>query len=113
MVTVKNLTPSPYDLQTVDGFARLPALGEVTADFTDEYLEILKVSGAVEILEEPSKVDPLDHDGDGKKGGSKPAEQSEELTTLRSEYQDLYGKRAYHGWNAEELQAKIDAKLAE
>lgn len=41
------------------------------------------------------------------------AEGDESLSTLRAEYQSLYGKRAYHGWSAEELQEKIDAKLAE
>lgn len=113
MVTVKNLTPSPYDIQTVDGFERLPAYGEVTAEFTGDYLHLLEASMAVQVLDAPSKPDPLDHDGDGKKGGAKPAEDSDDLTTLRSEYQELYGKRAYHGWSAEELQEKIDAKLAE
>jgi DNA-directed RNA polymerase specialized sigma24 family protein len=46
-------------------------------------------------------------------GGSKPAEESDELTKLRADYQEAFGKRAYHGWDAAELQEKIDAKLAE
>lgn len=113
MVTVKNLTPSPYDIQTVDGFERLPAYGEVTAEFTGDYLQLLEASMAVKVLDAPSKPDPLDHDGDGKKGGSKPADDSDELTKLRADYQEVFDKRPYHGWSAEELQAKIDAKLAE
>lgn len=36
-----------------------------------------------------------------------------DLSDLRGQYQELFGKRAYHGWSAEELQSKIDAKLAE
>jgi len=32
---------------------------------------------------------------------------------LRVQYAELFGKRAYHGWSAEELRQKIDAKLAE
>ena len=113
MVTVKNLTPSPYDIQTVDGFERLPAYGEVTAEFTGDYLQLLEASMAVQVLDAPSKPDPLDHDENGKKGGSKPAEDNEELTKLRADYQEVFGKRAYHGWGVEELQQKIDAKLAE
>lgn len=34
-------------------------------------------------------------------------------TDLRAQYAELFGKRAYHGWSAEELRQKIDAKLAE
>jgi hypothetical protein len=113
MVTVKNLTASPYDLQTVDGFVRLPAFGEASGEFTGDYLQLLEASMAVKVVDAPSKADPLDHDGDGKKGGSKPAEDSDELTKLRADYQEVFGKRAYHGWSAEELQEKIDAKLAE
>ncbi|ULJ73601.1 hypothetical protein [Rhizobium gallicum] len=112
MVTVKNLTNSPYDLQSVKGFVRLPAFGEVSGDFTGEYLQLLEASMAVKVIDTPPKADRLDHDGDGKKGGSKPTEESD-LTKLRADYQEVFGKRAYHGWRAEELQEKIDAKLAE
>lgn len=31
----------------------------------------------------------------------------DELTELRAEYQEVVGKRAYHGWDAETLRAKI------
>jgi ribosome-binding protein aMBF1 (putative translation factor) len=33
--------------------------------------------------------------------------QQDELTNLRAEYQRIYEKRAYHGWSAAELRAKI------
>lgn len=119
MVTVKNLTNSPYDLETTAGFARLPAFGELTrptkdepGEFTGDYLQLLEASMAVQVLAAPSKSDPLDHDGDGQKGGSKPAEESDELTKLRADYLDVMGKRPYHGWTAEQLQEKIDAHLA-
>jgi hypothetical protein len=29
------------------------------------------------------------------------------LTALRAEYQQVVGKRAFHGWSADELKAKI------
>lgn len=35
------------------------------------------------------------------------------VAELRGQYQELFGKRAYHGWSADELRQKIDAKLAE
>lgn len=31
----------------------------------------------------------------------------DELTALRVKYQDVVGKKAYHGWSAEELEQKI------
>lgn len=33
----------------------------------------------------------------------------EELTELRAQYQDVVGKRPYHGWGAEELRERIAA----
>lgn len=82
-LTVVNLTNSPFDL---DGGVRLPAMGKVTADFTDVYAEVLRLSPGVEVqfpapddrlsdaqkadLLAGAKSDPLDHDGDGRKGGS-------------------------------------------
>lgn len=94
MVTVKNLTNSPYDLPTVDGFVRLPAFGEVSGEFTGDYLQLLNASLAVELLDGPAK-------------------QSDEMAKLRADYLEIVGKKPYHGWSAEELQAKIDEKLAE
>lgn len=51
--------------------------------------------------------DPLDHDGDGKKGGSKQAPKSDELSVLRTQYHDKFGKRAFHGWDAKTLTEKL------
>ena len=34
-------------------------------------------------------------------------EHGEELTDLRAEYQAVVGKRAFHGWDAEQLREKI------
>lgn len=31
----------------------------------------------------------------------------EELTELRAQYQDVVGKRPFHGWDADELRARI------
>lgn len=34
-------------------------------------------------------------------------QQDDELSELRAQYQDVVGKRAYHGWSAETLREKI------
>lgn len=39
--------------------------------------------------------------------------EQDEITTLRAEYQSVYEKRAYHGWDADELRAKIADKAGE
>lgn len=36
----------------------------------------------------------------------------ENLDKLRKDYEEVFGKKAFNGWNAQEIQAKIDAKLA-
>jgi hypothetical protein len=62
----------------------------------------------------PEQVQPnLDHDGDGKAGGSAAPAPNGELTALRAEYRDVIGKKPFPGWDAETLRAKIDAKKAE
>lgn len=32
----------------------------------------------------------------------------DDLSPLRAEYQDVVGKKAFHGWSADELRAKIE-----
>ncbi|KWT70762.1 hypothetical protein APY04_0823 [Hyphomicrobium sulfonivorans] len=55
----------------------------------------------------------LDHDGDGKPGGSVAPEQTDDLKALRVEYQEALGKRAFAGWTADELREKIAAVRSE
>lgn len=50
---------------------------------------------------------PLDHDQDGRPGGSVSHEPSEDLTALRAKYRKTVGKQAWHGWDAETLRQKI------
>jgi ribosome-binding protein aMBF1 (putative translation factor) len=52
-------------------------------------------------------IDPLDHDGDGQKGGSPKPQASDNLTALRTQYQEKVGKRPSHGWDEKTLAAKI------
>lgn len=54
---------------------------------------------------EPRKQHPLDHDGDGRPGGSTSG--GENMQALRAEYQAKMGKRAFPGWDAATLKAKM------
>jgi hypothetical protein len=47
------------------------------------------------------KRHPLDHDGDGKKGGS--TSPVTEIKALRAAYTEKMGKRPFSGWDADEL----------
>lgn len=58
-------------------------------------------------------ADPLDHDNDGKPGGSVAPEQTDDLADLRAQYAELFGKRPFMGWDATMLTAKIEERLAE
>lgn len=112
--TLKNLSGFPLDVATVAGPVVLPAYGEVIAELGALDEEVMRQSPYVEVAEGKKKADPLDHDANGKKGGSKaPEGDAEETARLRSEYQDLFGKRPFNGWDAEELQRRIDEKLGE
>lgn len=51
----------------------------------------------------------LDHDGDGKRGGSPKSNPSAELTAARKQYRAKSGKQAFHGWDEAELRRRIDA----
>jgi hypothetical protein len=54
----------------------------------------------------------LDHDKDGKAGGSKApdaAEGKEDLAGLREHYKKVVGKKPFGGWDADELRRRLDA----
>lgn len=51
MHEIKNLTNSPFDLETLDGPKRLPALGVVSANFEPTYLTSLRAFGMYEVRE--------------------------------------------------------------
>lgn len=71
------------------------------ADFEDRGL--IKKKGA---------KDALDHDDDGKAGGSK-AQTGDEIAALRAEYEAKVGKKPFNGWNADQLREKIAAAPAD
>lgn len=53
--------------------------------------------------------DALDHDGDGKKGGSPDplASPKERLKSLRAQYEALFGKKPFMGWDEVTLLEKL------
>lgn len=51
-------------------------------------------------------TDPLDHDGDGRKGGAKPPA-GDDIAALREAYEAKLGKRPFMGWDADTLKTKI------
>lgn len=55
----------------------------------------------------PLKADPLDHDADGKKGGTKAAPKNPELAALRKAYKTKFGTGASPKWTADDLRAKL------
>lgn len=50
----------------------------------------------------------FDHDGDGLPGGSIAPPPSDDLKELRAAYTEKLGKRPFSGWDAAELQRRMD-----
>jgi hypothetical protein len=68
---VKNLTNSPFDLLSLDGFIRLPAFGSIEAEFSDDYLALLRHSLSVEVSKPETKETTLNRGrGRPKKNGA-------------------------------------------
>lgn len=57
-------------------------------------------------------LSPLDHDRNGKKGGAKaPSGDKDAIAKLRADYAEVLGKKPFPGWDAAELQRRIDEAL--
>ncbi|HWK65393.1 MAG TPA: hypothetical protein VNS34_10655 [Rhizobiaceae bacterium] len=94
MHTIKNLVNSPYDIRLKDGTtARLPARGEITVEVDPLHLPFYRTLGYFEIRES-AEQQPAD-----------------DLARLRADYTEVTGKKPFMGWDAEELQKRIDAAL--
>lgn len=115
MLTIKNLTNSPYPVVLADGSKTiLPARGTLEGvDVHPMHLPLYRAIGYFQITDgETKKLHPLDHDGDGRKGGSLPASDADEaLQALRDEYTELTGKKPHHLWREARLQDEIDKAL--
>jgi hypothetical protein len=73
----------------------------------DEELRLLEL-GWCATKEEAFTLSVLDHDGNGKAGGSL-KQPEEDVKALRVEYQSLADKKPFPGWSAELLREKIAA----
>ena len=108
---IKNLSGYPLDISTANGPVLLPANGEVSATLGAYDADVLRHSPWVTISEavaEKPKADPLDHDGDGKRGGSKPAsDEGDEVAALRSKYTELTGEEPDGRWGKKRLRDEI------
>jgi hypothetical protein len=88
------------------GTRMLTAGDEMTVDAPKARL-LTKMGWADEAR--PKRAKPqLDHDGDGKAGGS-PHPTGAELPALRAAYQEKFGKKPFNGWDAATLREKIAA----
>lgn len=106
MQRIKNLTNSPHDVLNAKGKkVRLPARGEIDVDIHPLHLPLYRALGYFEITEGKAAKDATAQPVNGAAAGN------DDLTKLRADYQEVVGKRAYHGWDAEELQKRIDAAL--
>lgn len=73
------------------------------------YERVFRKMGYLRSDMQAEPVHPLDHDADGRKGGSPKVDASDEMTELREEYLSVIGKRPFHGWDADTLRLKIAA----
>lgn len=58
MTKIKNLVGSPFDIETTSGPAILPAYGEIEVELSPQYLTMLEITPAIEIVK--IEADPLD-----------------------------------------------------
>ena len=97
MIKIKNLTNTPYELTDVDGKKTIvPAMGEITGKFDGEYLNLLIMCGAFEVVEKQA---------DSKKQAN--ANESS-IDDLKSEYHELTGKKPNGKWGAERLLSEVE-----
>ena len=68
-------------------------------------------TGVPYLTRETAVDHPLDHDGNGQPGGSeKPDDAAGDLASLRAEYQKVFDKKPFPGWDAVTLREKIAAQ---
>ena len=91
---LKSLSGIPYDVSTLNGPAILPAHGEITVELSAFEIEVMHHSPDIEI------------------SAGEPEDAGTDVARLRKDYADLIGKKPFAGWDAAELQKRIDAHLA-
>lgn len=91
-----------------DSAARLQTGENASPVFIAEEVPV----AAPEAPQAAKQTDPLDHDGDGKKGGSKPAIDDPVREELKAQAKEL-GIAIHWRWSNEKIEQAINAKLAE
>lgn len=114
MIKITNLTNSPYDLQGASGLVRVPAFGSVESEFLGEYLELLRLSGAVRVETVEPKLEHADSPAPAPAPAPAPEPEPEPEpdaapVDLRAQYKALAGKDADGRWNDTRVAAEIEA----
>jgi hypothetical protein len=73
----------------------------------DDLARVAAQGSAAETVAAAERLRALDHDGDGKPGGSVSADPTDELKALRGAYRDKLGKAPFNGWDAAELKRRM------
>lgn len=88
---------SRFPIVPVEAIEDLIHKGLIADDFKESMLD-----------EKPTTDKPqLDHDGDGKAGGSTSGGTGDDMVTLRDQYKSVLGKRPFNGWDADELRRRM------
>lgn len=98
-------SPGPHKMPGKDG----PTYGYVGVNDEDEELAALEKGYVRSRNAAIGRGDPLDHDGDGKKGGSL-AHGGDEVKALREQYEARFGKKPFGGWGADKLREKLEGE---
>ena len=121
-VAVTNKSPAPQGVRTLDGIVWIKPGDTRTISIENirhlERLPFLEVAhrapdgtplGDVPAIPDAlrAKIVKFDHDGDGKPGGSAKQPDTDDMKALRAEYQAKMGKRAFPGWDAATIRAKM------
>ena len=120
MIAMKRMTYGTRRLKAGDEFTAsnshariLDAIGKVTYDTRDLVADVQAGRATINEARKKAGLSALDHDGDGRPGGSK-AGAGEDMQKLRADYQEVVGKRPFPGWDAAELQRRMkEASAAE
>ena len=88
MTKITNTVGSPFDIQTLNGPAVLPAFGSLEAHFDSGYLHVLLMGGYIVEEAEAKEFEP-------------------DLSGLQAEYRERSGKDADKRWSEKRLAAEI------
>lgn len=106
--TITNNSRAPQGVHTESGLAFIEPGDTRAIDVAEGYVERVKALRFLNVRWD----DPLDHDGDGAKGGAAPNDPPSERDDLKLQAKEL-GLEHPRNISTEKLRQMIDAKLAE